>query len=42
MQPLKEILLSLKKEIDRCLDQLEVGLALSGGGFVEGLIEGNF
>lgn len=32
MQLLKEILLSLKKEIDRCLDQLEVGLALVGAG----------
>jgi hypothetical protein len=39
MQLLKEILLSLKKEIDRCLDQLEVGLALSGGRFVEGPVE---
>lgn len=36
MQPLKEILLSLKKEIDKCLDPLEVGLAFSGGRFVEG------
>lgn len=42
MQPLKEILLSLKKEIDRSSDQLEVDLALSGGGFVEGPAKGNF
>jgi hypothetical protein len=40
MKPLKEILLSLEKEINRCLDKLVV-LDLSGDEYVEGLVEGN-
>lgn len=41
MQPLKEILLSLEKEINRCLDKLVVGLEFSGDEYVEGSVEGN-
>lgn len=40
-QPLKDILISLKNEVDRCLGRLEMGLDLVVAGNIEGPAKGH-